>query len=844
MSQLGKIHNIEFQLNAQTGSSFSSSFTKAQQEFAKLGKEIQSLNKVQSDISSYQKQQNAVQNTEAKLQNLQKQYDLIQREIAETEGPTAGLEREQAKLEQRISDTTAALERQNQKLTATGQRLEEAEVNTDDLTKESAELTARLEELRQRQESVADSAQDMSRSHQEAGEAAENFGSTAADAFSAAQQALASAGIAAGLHEIYEAYSECVSIAAGFEQSISAVEALSGATSGELQKLSAAAKEAGAETSFTALQSADAFQYMSLAGWNTNQMLAGLQPVLDLSAAANMDLATASDIVTDYLTAFGLTAQDTGEFVDQMAYAMANSNTNVIQLGEAYKKVAATAKSLGYTVEDTTAVIMTMADAGVKGGEAGTAMNAVMTRLATDTKGCASALAEYGVEIYDAQGNMQSLSSILNGISSIWSDLTDQQQANLAKIIAGTSQYSSFQTIMTGCGEAATKSGKSFNDYAAALQNCSGTAGRMASIMLDNLNGQLTLMDSAADALKTTIGEQFNPELRKLAEIGTDVLTGVNGFVEEHPALVKGVMAFTGVMGTAAVAVTGVNAALMAFKALNVAALFTGPVGAILGVSAAVAGVVAAVVGMNTVLEDGTPTVKELTEAAREMDTVLSDAAGTCDETAASVLAAANVADTYISKLEAMGDYAQLSADGQREYHNILALLSETVPELAGSIDLENNAIEGGTAALRANTEAWKQNAMAQAYQDRLSAVYAAQADVLIEAEKNSIELTRAQTALEAAEKKRADTLARMNELQEEMAEAGGNSEQVRALQYEYDQLSLSLGDVENEILLSEKAMEVYTQAIEDGQEAVDNAAAEIDLAEEAVRRLTGAVEE
>jgi len=844
MSQLGKIYNIEFQLNAQTGSGFRSSFTKAQQEFARLGKEIQSLNRVQSDVSSYQKQQNAVQNTESKLQNLKRQYDLIQQEITETEGPTAGLEREKAKLEQRISDTSTALERQNQKLSAVGERLEGAKIDTGNLAGESARLSAELADLRQRQEDVADSAQRMEREYQETSGAAEDFGAQASEAFSAAQQALASAGIAAGLHEIYEAYSECVSIAAGFEQGMSTVEALSGSTSKEMQQLSDAAKDAGAQTSFTARQSADAFQYMSLAGWNAQNMLAGLQPILDLSAAANMDLAAASDIVTDYLTAFGLTAQDTGKFVDQMAYAMAHSNTNVAQLGEAYKNVAATAKSMGYTVEDTTAVIMTMADAGVKGGEAGTALNAIMTRLATDTKGCAAALAEYGVQVYDAQGNMQSLSSILEGMRRVWSELTDQEQANLAKIIAGTNQYSALQTIMTGCSEAAAKSGKSFSDYAAALQNCSGTAGRMAGTMLDNLNGQLALMDSAADALKITIGEEFNPELRKLAEVGTDVLTWTNRFVQENPALVKGVMTFTGVMGGAAVAVTGVNAALMAFKALNAAALFTGPVGAILGVGAAVAGVAAAVVGMNTVLEDGTPTVKELTDAARDMDGVLADAANTCDETASSVLAAANVADTYIGKLEQMGDYAKLSADGQREYHNILALLSETVPELAGSIDLENNAIKGGIAALRANTEAWKQNAMAQAYQDRLSAVYAAQADVLIEAEKNSIELTRAQTSLEAAEEKRADTLARMNELQEKMGKAGGGTEQARALQYEYDQLSASLGDVENEILLSEKAVAVYTQAIADGQEAVDSATAEINLAEEAFRNLTGAVEE
>ena len=215
----------------------------------------------------------------------------------------------------------------------------------------------------------------------------------------------------------------------------------------------------GATTKFTAGESADALSYMALAGWNTQSMLEGISPVLNLAAAANMDLAQASDIVTDYLTAFGLKASDTTHFVDVMAYAMANSNTNVIQLGEAYKACAATATSLGYSVEETTAVLATMANAGVKGGEAGTALNAIFTRLATNTKECGDTLAEYGVQIYDAHGNMQSLSSILTGMAGIWDTLTDQEQANLAKVIAGTNQYSKLQTIMAGCSEAAAEGG-------------------------------------------------------------------------------------------------------------------------------------------------------------------------------------------------------------------------------------------------------------------------------------------------------------------------------------------------------------------------------------------------
>jgi predicted nucleic acid-binding Zn-ribbon protein len=209
------------------------------------------------------------------------------------------------------------------------------------------------------------------------------------------------------------------------------------------------------------------------------------------------------------------------------------------------------------------------------------------------------------------------------------------------------------------------------------------------------------------------------------------------------------------------------------------------------------------------------------------------------------------VADTYINKLEAMGNSANLSADEQRQYQNTLALLLQTVPSLSDCISQTTDAygrttyaLETTTDALRANADAWKQNAMAQAYQERLTAMYAAQADVLIEAEKNSVELTRAQTALDQTEKERSETLSRMNDLYRQIRNADGNPEKARELQYEYNQLSSSLGDLDVEIQHSRNEVNVYTQAVEDGQEAVSKAQEEISLLEEAFHKSTGAVEE
>lgn len=717
-------------------------------------------------------------------------------------GTFSSAQAEFAKLEQRIRDTETALERQKQRLEATGTRLKEAGVDTADLAGESARLAEELEDLRAQHEAAAGAVRAGGQAYQEVGEAAGNFGVQASEAFSAVQQTLVSAGIAGALREIKDAYIECAAAAGDFEAGMSDVEALSGASAQEMAELTNKAKELGAETKYTALQASEAMGYMAMAGWDAQEMLSGMNGVIALAAASSEDLAQVSDIVTDNLTAFGMKASDTARFADVLAAAATSANTDVSIMGETFKQSASVAGALNYSIEDVAVAVGLMANAGVKGSIAGTALKNSFNGLLEGVTLTSAAFGEYQYSAVQVDGTMKDFAGSVDELRGYFEQMTETERVANAQAIAGKEGYNGLLAILNATDE-------DYQSLTNSINNCTGAAERMAAIKMDNLNGQLALMDSAWDALRTTIGEEFNPELRRLAETGTDVLSWANSFVQAHPALVKGVMAFTGVMG-----------------------------------GAAVAAVTAAVVGFVTATDDGVPSVRELTEAARELDETLEAAAGTYDSTASSVLAAANVADTYIDKLEQMGNYARLSEADQREYHNTLALLCQTVPELADSIDLENNAIHGGTAALRANTEAWKQNAMAQAYQEQLTAIYAAQADILIEAEKNSIELTRAQTALEAAEKKRSDTLARMNDIRLAQTGAGDDPEKVRALQYEYDQLEMSLGDVENEIIQSQSAVDAYTKAIAEDEAAVASAQEEIELAEEAFRNLTGATEE
>ena len=827
-----KEHEVLFVLNAALNGNFKGAFSSAQTEFVKLGREIQDLHKLQGNISSYQKQEQAIASTTQKLSNLQQQHDLLQKEINETNGSTASLEREKLKLEQRIRGTEEALERQKQKLDATGQKLQAAGVDTANLAQADARLTEQIKELQAQQDKAADSAS--------------SFGERAAQGFGAIQSAIITAGIKEKLNEIKDAYAECVTVAANFQESMSNVEALSGSTAQEMAELNATAKELGANTKYTAQQAADAMGYMGMAGWKAEEMMAGMDGVINLAAASSEDLARVSDIVTDNLTAFGLTAADTAHFSDVLAAAATNSNTSVSIMGETFKQSASIAGALGYSIEDVAVGVGLMANAGVKGSIAGTALKNTFNGLLEGATLTAAAFGEYEFSAIKADGTMKGFAGTIDELRVYFDQMTEAERVNNAMAIAGQRGYNGLLAILN-----ATDAG--YQSLTDSINNCTGAAKRMADIKMDNLNGQLTLMNSAWEAVQTTIGEQFNPELRRLAEIGTEVLGWVNSFIQEHPAFVKGLTAAVAAIGAGVAALTGVAAVTKVLIPLMGALTAATPgVNIIVGVTAAVAGIAAAVTGLTTALDSGVPSVKELTGAAAEMRETMETSAATYDETASSVLAAANVADTYISKLEEMGDYAKLSEEEQRQYHNTLVLLTQVVPDLADSIDLENNAIEGGTAALRANTEAWKQNAMAQAYQDQLTAMYAAQAEVLIEAEENSIGLTRAQYELDAATKKYSETAARMNVLyaEAEAAAASYNEEHtfgknaVSFLTQEYYDLEDALSDIGREMVVAEEAVGNYSEAIAEGNDAVAAAEEEIALAEEAVRNLTGAVEE
>lgn len=319
-----------------------------------------------------------------------------------------------------------------------------------------------------------------------------------------------------------------VKTAADFEASMSKVSAVSGATGADLDALSAKAREMGSKTKFSASEAAEAMNYMAMAGWKTEDMLSGIEGVMNLAAASGEDLAATSDIVTDALTAFGLTAKDSGHFADVLAAASSNANTNVSMMGETFKYCAPIAGSLGFSVEDTAEAIGLMANAGIKSTQAGTSLRTVMTSLSGDVKICGSAIGEVTVATANADGSMRDLSDILADCRAAFAGLTESEKASAAESLVGKNAMSGFLALMdAGEGD--------INKLSGAINDCDGAAQKMADTMNDNLEGQFTILKSALEELAISFGQLLIPALRDVVQW----LQGFVGFLNSLPEGVK-----------------------------------------------------------------------------------------------------------------------------------------------------------------------------------------------------------------------------------------------------------------------------------------------------------------
>lgn len=346
-------------------------------------------------------------------------------------------------------------------------------------------------------------------------------------------QMAGAAGIGFGIYDAVKGYMD-------FEQEMSAVKAISGATEDEFQRLTDAAMKMGAETKFSAKESAQALEYMGMAGWKSDEMIAGLPGVMNLAAASGEDLGRVSDIVTDAMTSFKLAASDATMFADVLAATATSSNTNVGKMGYTFQYVAPLAGALGYTIQDTALAIGAMADAGIKGEQAGTSLRALLTRMASPTKDSAAAMAKLGLSVTDSTGKMRPLRDILADIRAGFKKLTPAEQAQVAADLAG-------QEAMSGLLGIVNETDDKYDSLAESIDKSTGAAKKMADIRMDNLAGDLEYLSGDWDAFTMSLmkGNASNG-LREFVKEADKLLSDFSGNVEKNGLGVRSILALIG----------------------------------------------------------------------------------------------------------------------------------------------------------------------------------------------------------------------------------------------------------------------------------------------------------
>ena len=826
MAGFGKEYQMMFALNGQLDSGFTSSFSKASATVDKMKSQILELNAQQNQVSSYEKQQNAIEKTRSKLELLQKQYDNIQKELEETGGKSSDLQNRLLSKQAQIDKTNASLQAQTEKLNQMGAAMAEAGMDTQNLAAEQKKLDSQMDELK--------------KAEQEAAEEAKKMGNGAVDSINAIGSALTAAGIIEGFKQLKDVYSDCLQVSGNFESAMSQVAATMGTTSGAVQDLGDYAKEMGATTSFTAVEAAEGLNILAMAGLNADEQISGLPTVLDLAAAGGMSMAQAAGYVTTVVKGFSDSMDNATYYADLMAKGATMANTNVSQLGEALATTGATAAGYSQTADSVTLSLLRLAEQGETGSAAGTMLNRAMADLYTPTASASAALDELGFSAYDSSGKAKDFNDAVAELSGKLDGMSESERNATLSTIFTTNGLQAFNKMTVSTTE-------KVDQFKAGLAAATGSTAQQAKTQLDNMNGSYTIMQSALEGVQISMGELWQDEMTGFYTAAGNILTQINEFIKQNPGLMK---AITG--GTAALAT--LTAGVVAF---NAATSLAGPITTLLGASIgglpllAVAAGIAGVVTVGGALYDAFTAddraAAELSKSASELQSTIDSANSTFDDSIETVEATANAADKYINKLAELEAAGLTTDEAQKEYHNTMELLCQTVPELADNIDLENDSIKGGVTALRERAKAWEENAKAEAYQKKMTEIYSAQADVLLEAEKNSIKLTKAKQDMETADaehskaveeysQKMTEYYDRMQSCKETGEDYVSIVEEMERYESEHQQAIL---DKINTLSEAERAYNVAQKACENDAEAVAAAQDEIDLATEAYENLT-----
>lgn len=717
-------------------------------------------------------------------------------------GSSEDTSEEQKKLQEEIDAAEASMQKAANSVTYYQKELNKTERDQAKLGTELDKTGQYLDEAAHSADGCARSIDQYGKEVKQAGDSSEQFGSTSKEAVNQLAAALAAAGVAKSVKEIADALMDSVDAFAVFQAQMSTVRAISGATGEEMAALEEKAKYMGSTTAFTATEAGQGLEYMAMAGWKTRDMLGGLEGVINLAAASGENLGTTTDIVTDALTAFNLKAEDSARFADVLAAASSNSNTNVAMMGETFKYAAPVAGALGYSIEDTALAIGLMANAGIKGSQAGSALRGTLTNLAKPSEQVAGYLDDLGVSLTDNEGKTRSLSEVMDLLRDRFSDLTEAEKAEYAAGIAGKEAMSGLLAIVNA-GEA---------DYLRlrdAIMASSGAAKEMSEIRLDNFQGQMTLLSSAADGLKLAIGEQLTPVLTQLAEAGTDAFTWATEFVSENEWVVGAITGLTAALGALVIGIGGLAAAPAIINAVHTALtlLAANPV---VAVTAAIVGLTAAFATWAASLSDETESTKEFTKSLKESKQAYEELMDSMQENQGSTKATADALKDLLA-------VENKSAVQKEELKLLIDQLNEAVPGLGLAYDAEKDALEGLTAAeVDSALERVAAQEEYQAQLERLAQLRAEQTEI-------DTRLTEAEDQLSAAYESgvtHADAYSRAS---------GGAGAAVRNAEAAVRTLTTAYDENAAEIAALEEATNAYAQRQQEENLAIETMTTRVD---------------
>ena len=657
---------------------------------------------------------------------------------------------------------------------------------------------------------VKDAAQDMD----DGAESASNVG----ESFDTLSSILVTSGIVNGIKKVASALKECVDVSADFHYTMATVQAVSGATTDEMGKLEAQAKNYASTTVFMAQDVANAYQVMGQAGWTVDEMLDSMAGTMSLASASGEDLGGTTNMVVDAMTAFGYGADQAGHFADVLARASADTNTSVALLGNSFQACATTAGGMGYSIDDVAVALGIMANNGLKAEMSGTALTTALTRMSGANETANGAMEDLGLTMFNASGQAKPLGQFLGELRDSFAGMTEEQKINNAYMLAG-------QRGMKGLLAIVNASDDDWDNLTESIANCSGAAEEMADTKLDTYTGDVKLLKSAMEGLEIEVGDQLTPALSGLAEAVAKGLKSFTGFIKEHESAVPIITGVVGALTTFTASVTVATTAVKVFQLVH------STLGAALGPVAIVLGVVSAAIGVL-----GTAMIQSASEAE-----TMANAADTARESAEKWDETKQKLESTEAETTALME-SLLSLVGQQEKSAATnAQIKSTVDELNSSVEGLNLSYDEQTGTLNMTEDALKSYIHTMMLQKEAESIVKRMVEldkehynVKEDLESAAKTLADAQSdvneEVEKGEQVSAENLVKQQQAQEAYDELSGS---LRANKSEYDSLSERYKEINEEI--SENT--TLTGEATDGNEGLGEAAEETGEAVEAMTK-------